>query len=90
MMIGAKDLAFPKLNLLSWYVFMAGAVITLSAILAGGVDTGLDVLPAVQHAVVVHQRRARPRSASSSPGFSSIMTGLNIMVTVHTHALPRA
>ena len=40
MMIGAKDLAFPKLNLLSWYVFMIGAAFTLWAMLAGGVDTG--------------------------------------------------
>ena len=39
MMIGAKDLAFPKLNLLSWYVYLVGAAFTLWAILAGGVDT---------------------------------------------------
>ncbi len=40
MMIGARDLAFPKLNLASWYVFMVGGVLTLSAALLGGVDTG--------------------------------------------------
>src|SRR5262245_13548681 len=40
MMIGAKDLAFPRLNLASWYVYLAGAVLTLWAMLAGGVDTG--------------------------------------------------
>ena len=40
LMIGAKDLAFPKLNLLSWYVYMIGAGITLYALLAGGLDTG--------------------------------------------------
>src|SRR5262249_18483715 len=40
MMLGAKDLAFPRLNLLSWYVYMAGAVFTLWVVLAGGVDTG--------------------------------------------------
>src|SRR5437588_2779258 len=40
MMLGAKDLAFPRLNLLSWYVFMTGAAFTLWAILSGGVDTG--------------------------------------------------
>ena len=38
--IGAKDLAFPKLNLLSWYLFMLGGLMTLGAIIAGGVDTG--------------------------------------------------
>src|ERR671935_2270085 len=40
MMIGAKDLAFPKLNLLSWYIYMLGGVLTFSALLFGGVDTG--------------------------------------------------
>jgi cytochrome c oxidase subunit 1 len=40
MMIGAKDLAFPKLNLLSWYIFMLGGMTTLYALVRGGVDTG--------------------------------------------------
>jgi cytochrome c oxidase subunit I len=40
LMLGAKDLAFPKLNLLSWYVYNLGAIFTLYAIVAGGVDTG--------------------------------------------------
>src|SRR5688500_10654176 len=40
MMIGARDLAFPRLNLLSWYVFMTGGLFTLAAILLGGVDRG--------------------------------------------------
>src|SRR5512140_4047766 len=40
MMIGARDLAFPRLNLMSWYIFMIGAFVTIGAIVAGGVDTG--------------------------------------------------
>src|SRR2546422_8148120 len=40
MMIGARDLAFPRINLLSWYVYMIGAVFTCAAVVAGGVDTG--------------------------------------------------
>src|ERR671928_293817 len=40
MMIGAKDLAFPKLNLLSWYLLVIGGLFSLAAMLAGGVDTG--------------------------------------------------
>src|SRR5438876_6395389 len=40
MMIGAKDLAFPRINLLSWYLYMIGAGWTVFAMLAGGVDTG--------------------------------------------------
>src|SRR5438105_14331386 len=40
LMIGAKDVAFPRLNLLSWYLYMAGGVFTITCLLAGGVDTG--------------------------------------------------
>ncbi|HEX8834807.1 MAG TPA: cbb3-type cytochrome c oxidase subunit I, partial [Abditibacteriaceae bacterium] len=40
MMIGARDLAFPKINLLSWYLYMAGGLLALAAMLLGGVDTG--------------------------------------------------
>src|SRR6201997_1910748 len=39
-MIGARDLAFPRINLLSWYLYMAGGVLMLYTILNGGVDTG--------------------------------------------------
>src|SRR5690348_3799362 len=40
LMIGARDLAFPRLNLLSWYLYIGGAIVTIGALLAGGVDTG--------------------------------------------------
>src|SRR5256886_14847635 len=40
LMIGAKDLAFPRINLLSWYLYIIGGVILIHALLAGGVDTG--------------------------------------------------
>src|ERR1043165_6777749 len=40
LMIGAKDLAFPKLNLLSWYIFVVAGLLTLYAMITGGVDTG--------------------------------------------------
>jgi cytochrome c oxidase subunit 1 len=40
LMIGARDMAFPRINLLSWYLFMIGGTLTLWATLAGGVDTG--------------------------------------------------
>jgi cytochrome c oxidase subunit 1 len=39
-MIGAKDLAFPKLNLASWYIYIIGGLFTLYALINGGVDTG--------------------------------------------------
>src|ERR1700740_2711770 len=38
-MVGAKDLAFPKINLLSWYLYIAGGIFTLAALILGGVDT---------------------------------------------------
>src|SRR5438094_5991162 len=40
LMIGAKDLAFPKLNLFSWYIYVGGGLFTLYALVTGGVDTG--------------------------------------------------
>ena len=40
LMIGAKDLAFPRINLLSWYLFIGGGTLMLHCILTGGVDTG--------------------------------------------------
>ena len=40
LMIGARDLAFPRLNLASWYLYVAGGIFTIAALLLGGVDTG--------------------------------------------------
>ncbi len=87
MMIGAKDLAFPKLNLASWYVFMLGGSIVLYAFFRGGVDTGWTfytpfsteysttyVIPAALGVFV--------------SGFSSIMTGLNFIATIHRMRAP--
>lgn len=51
MMIGARDLAFPRLNLLSWYIYTAGGIFTLAAVVSGGVDTRLDLLYALQQHV---------------------------------------
>src|SRR6185295_15625065 len=82
LMIGARDLAFPRLNLASWYIYMAGATMILWVIFSGGIDTGwtfytpfsskashTDVIPAM--------------IAIAVAGFSSIFTGLNFIVTVH-------
>src|SRR6516165_6311257 len=40
MMIGARDLAFPRINLLSWYIYIVGGIFVLTAVVRGGVDTG--------------------------------------------------
>jgi cytochrome c oxidase subunit I len=87
MMIGARDLAFPRINLLSWYVYMIGAVFTCAAVVAGGVDTGWTFYT--------------PYSSTYSngnvilagvgifiTGFSSILTGLNFIVTIHKMRAP--
>jgi cytochrome c oxidase subunit 1 len=85
--LGAKDVAFPRLNLLSWYVFVFGLIFTLAAMITGGVDTGWTFYP--------------PYSTDGSnsnvllagigvfiTGFSSILTGLNFMVTIHRMRAP--
>jgi cytochrome c oxidase subunit 1 len=87
LMLGAKDVAFPKINLLSWYIFVVGMVLTFGAMLTGGVDTGWTFYP--------------PYSTQASDsnvmvtgvgvfvtGFSSILTGLNFMVTIHRMRAP--
>src|SRR3954469_23519567 len=87
LMIGAKDLAFPRINLLSWYIYMVGGALTFAALLFGGVDTGWTFYV--------------PYSTNFSNtyvmlvglgifinGFSSILTGLNFIVTIHTMRAP--
>ncbi len=81
-MLGAKDVAFPRLNLFSYYLWIFGALFTVSSLLLGGFDTGWTfytpystttpaggVIPALTGVFIL--------------GFSSIFTGLNFIVTVH-------
>ncbi len=82
MMIGAKDLAFPRINLLSWYLYMFGAVWTLIAVFAGGVDTGWTFYtPYSSHAS--HYNVALTMTGVVIAGFSSLLTGLNFIVSIH-------
>jgi cytochrome c oxidase subunit 1 len=87
LMIGARDLAFPRLNLASWYIFMIGGCFTVFAAIFGGIDTGWTFYT--------------PYSSTYSntwvlvtavgifiTGFSSILTGLNFIVTIHTMRAP--
>ncbi|MFA5531773.1 MAG: cbb3-type cytochrome c oxidase subunit I, partial [Thiohalomonadaceae bacterium] len=83
LMIGARDLAFPRLNLLSWYIYTLGGAFTLYAVLAGGVDTGWTFYtPYSSFFSNTHVFAAA--AGVFVVGFSSILTGLNIVVTVHT------
>lgn len=85
-MIGAKDVAFPRLNLASWYCLIIGAAIAVGSLFFGGVDTGWTFYT--------------PYSSTSATavtmvvfgafvmGFSSILTGLNFIVTIHKLRAP--
>jgi cytochrome c oxidase subunit 1 len=87
MMIGAKDLAFPKLNLLSWYVFMLGGLVTLYALVRGGVDTGWTFYTPFSTSYSTTYVVAAAVGIFIS-GFASIMTGLNFIATIHRMRAP--
>ena len=86
LMLGARDVAFPRLNLFSYYLYLAGAALAILAMILGGADTGwtfytpyssttpTQVFPVLIGVFIL--------------GFSSILTGLNFIVTVHTLRAP--
>src|ERR1044072_7556093 len=82
LMIGAKDLAFPRLNLTSWYLFMAGGIITLVAVIAGGVDSGW-IFYVPYSSQFSHSLVAVAAAGVFVNGFSSILTGINFIATTH-------
>src|SRR4051795_5001339 len=86
-MIGAKDLAFPKLNLFSWYIFVVGGLFTLYALITGGVDTGWTFY--TPFSTVSSTTNVIPTALGIFiTGFSSILTGLNFIVTIHRMRAP--
>ncbi|MHB8652672.1 MAG: cytochrome c oxidase subunit I [Terriglobia bacterium] len=87
MMIGARDLAFPRINLLSWYVYIVGALLTLSGIIAGGVDTGWTFYPPYS-SNYSHTHVMLVAFGVFVSGFSSILTGFNFIVTIHKMRAP--
>jgi len=87
LMIGAKDVAFPKLNLLSWYLFMLGGTIAVVVALTGGVDTGWTFYTPLSTGFANTNVFAAAMAAFIS-GFSSILTGLNFLVTIHKMRAP--
>jgi cytochrome c oxidase subunit 1 len=86
-MIGARDLAFPKVNLASWYVFTIGGLITFAVVLFGGVDTGWTFYTPYSS---TYSKTAVGLTAIGVfiTGFSSILTGLNFLVTIHKMRAP--
>src|SRR3982075_247070 len=87
MMIGAKDLAFPRINLLSWYIYLLGGIVTIYALLAGGVDTGGAFYAPYSNTFSNFYVIAAGLGIFIN-GFSSILTGLNFIVTIHTMRAP--
>jgi len=87
LMIGARDLAFPRINLLSWYLYMAGGLFTLYALLSGGVDTGWTFY--TPYSTATSNTSVVPTALGIFiAGFSSILTGLNFIVTIHRMRAP--
>jgi len=87
MMIGARDLAFPRLNLLSWYIYTIGGVFTLCAAVFGGVDTGWTFYTPYS-TTYANSNVMLTAVGVFITGFSSILTGLNFIVTIHTMRAP--
>ncbi|MDO1527204.1 cbb3-type cytochrome c oxidase subunit I [Fulvimonas sp. R45] len=87
LMIGARDVAFPRLNLFSWYLFMLGGLFTIATLLLGGVDTGwtfytpFSTMFSNTHVIMA-------AAGVFVSGFASIVSGMNFIVTVHTMRAP--
>ncbi len=87
LMIGARDVAFPRLNLASWYLFVAGGLFALFSIVSGGVDTGWTFYTPYSSAYANGHVVAMATGIFIA-GFSSIATGLNFIVTTHIMRAP--
>jgi cytochrome c oxidase subunit I len=87
LMIGARDVAFPRLNLMSWYVFMLGGMLLLTTAIFGGVDTGWTFYTPYS-SVYSNSNVILATMGAFTAGFSSILTGLNFIVTTHTMRAP--
>src|ERR1700760_1253076 len=87
LMVGAKDLAFPRINLLSWYLYISGGLMMLHCMLTGGVDTGWTFYTPFSTAFS-NTKVIEAGLAIFVVGFSSILTGLNFVVTIHRMRAP--
>jgi len=86
LMLGAKDVAFPKLNLFSWYIYMVGAFLAVGAMVTGGVDTGWTFY--TPYSTTTDGSVALMTFAVFVLGFSSILTGVNFVATIHNLRAP--
>ncbi|MBK8099210.1 MAG: cbb3-type cytochrome c oxidase subunit I [Planctomycetes bacterium] len=86
LMLGAKDVALPRLNLLSFYLWVTGAALAMYSILAGGFDTGWTFY--APYSLYTNQAVISIGLGIFILGFSSIFTGLNFIVTTHKLRAP--
>jgi cytochrome c oxidase subunit 1 len=86
-MCGAKDLAFPRINLLSWYLYIIGGLLAVGVIAGGGVDTGWTFYTPYS-TTASNTNVTLTGLAAFVAGFSSILTGFNFIVTVHRMRAP--
>jgi len=84
--IGAKDVAFPRLNLASWYVFMTGAFLAISTLFTNKIDTGWTFY--TPYSLKTSTAVVSMVFAAFIMGMSSILTGLNFIATVHKMRAP--
>ena len=87
MMVGAKDLAFPRINLISWYIYIIAGILYTHCLVTGGVDTGWTFYPTFS-TEFSNTKVIEAGLAIFISGFSSILTGLNFVVTVHRMRAP--
>jgi len=87
LMIGAKDLAFPKLNLASWYVYMLGGMFTLAVVVVGGVDTGWTFYTPYS-STYANSAVVLTVLGVFIVGFASVLTAINFIVTIHKMRAP--
>jgi cytochrome c oxidase subunit 1 len=86
-MCGTKDLAFPRINLLSWYLYVIGGALAIAVVALGGVDTGWTFYTPYSTTSST-SNVTLAASGAFIAGFSSILTGFNFIVTVHRMRAP--
>lgn len=86
LMLGAKDVAFPRLNLASLWIYAIGAVFAVTAMVTGGVDTGWTFY--TPYSTGSNTSVSTMTLAAFILGFSSIFTGVNFIATVHKLRAP--
>jgi cytochrome c oxidase subunit 1 len=86
-MCGTKDLAFPRINLLSWYLYVIGGLLAIVVFARGGLDTGWTFYTPFSTASS-QTDVTLAASGAFVAGFSSILTGFNFIVTIHRMRAP--